>query len=99
MKKRTKKKLKISKFEKLLYTFAIVLVVSFPVVIVFSKATLSKVNYDVEEIKKEIEAQSKTNEGLNMQIGELASLDKVQEVAKNQGLSYNSSNIKSIEDN
>lgn len=99
MKKRTKKKLKISKFEKLLYTFAIVLAVSFPVVIVFSKATLSKINYDVEEIKKEIEAQSKTNEGLNMQIGELASLDKVQEVAKNQGLSYNSSNIKSIEDN
>lgn len=99
MKKRTKKKLKMSKFEKLLYTFAIVLAVSFPVVIVFSKATLSKINYDVEEIKKEIEAQSKTNEGLNMQIGELASLDKVQEVAKNQGLSYNSSNIKSIEDN
>ena len=79
--------------------FLIVLAVSFPVVIVFSKATLSKINYDVEEIKKEIEAQSKTNEGLNMQIGELASLDKVQEVAKNQGLSYNSSNIKSIEDN
>ncbi|MGN0973467.1 MAG: cell division protein FtsL [Bacilli bacterium] len=99
MKKRTKKKLKMSKFEKLLYTFAIVLAVSFPVVIVFSKATLSKINYDVEEIKKEIETQSKTNEGLNMQIGELASLDKVQEVAKNQGLSYNSSNIKSIEDN
>lgn len=99
MKKKTKKKLKMSKFEKLLYTFAIVLAVSFPVIIVFSKATLSKINYDVEEIKGHIETQSKKNEGLNMQIDELASLDKVQEVAKNQGLSYNSSNIKSIEDN
>lgn len=99
MKKRTKKRLKMSKFEKLLYTFAIVLVVSFPIVIVFSKATLSKINYDVEKIKGSIETQSKTNQGLTMQIDELASLDKVQEVAKSQGLSYNSSNIKSIEEN
>ena len=96
MKKRTKKKLKMSKFERLLYTFAIVLAISFPVVIVFSKATLSKINYDVEEIRNDIKTQSKTNEGLTMQIDELASLDKVQEVAKSQGLSYNSSNIKSI---
>ena len=99
MRKKTKKRLKMSKFEKLLYTFAIVLAVSFPIVIVFSKATLSKINYDVEKIKGNIEVQSKTNQGLTMQIDELASLDKVQEVAKSQGLSYNSSNIKSIEEN
>ena len=99
MRKKTRRRLKISKFEKLLYTFALVLLVSFPIVIVFSKATLSKINYDVEEIKGNIEVQSKTNQGLTMQIDELASLDKVQEVAKSQGLSYNSSNIKSIEDN
>lgn len=99
MKKKTKKKLKMSKFERLLYTFAIILVVSFPILIVFSKATLSKINYDVEEIRDDIEMQSKKNQGLHMQIDELASLDKVQEVAKNQGLSYNSSNIKSIENN
>ena len=97
MKKRTKKRLKMSKFEKLLYTFAIVLAVSFPIVIVFSKATLSKINYDVEKMKGNIAVQEKKNEGLTMQIDELASLDKVQEVAKSLGLSYNSSNIKSID--
>ena len=97
MKKRTKKRLKMSKFEKLLYTFAIVLAVSFPVVIVFSKATLSKINYDVEKMKGNIAVQEKKNKGLTMQIDELASLDKVQEVAKSLGLSYNSSNIKSID--
>ena len=31
-----------------------------------------------------------------MTINELASLDKIQEVAKEAGLSYNNSNIKSI---
>ena len=97
MKKRTKKRLKMSKFEKLLYTFAIVLAVSFPIVIVFSKATLSKINYDVEKMKGNIAVQEKKNKGLTMQIDELASLDKVQEVAKSLGLSYNSSNIKSID--
>ena len=97
MKKRTRKRLKMSKFEKLLYTFAVVLAVSFPMVIVFSKATLSKINYDVEKMKGNIAVQEKKNQGLTMQIDELASLDKVQEVAKSLGLSYNSSNIKSID--
>ena len=97
MKKRTRRKLKMSKFEKLLYTFTIILAISFPIVIVFSKATLSKINYDVEEMKGTIAVQEKKNQGLSMQIDELASLDKVQEVAKSLGLSYNSSNIKSID--
>ena len=33
-----------------------------------------------------------------MKINELASLDKIQEVAKNEGLSYNNDNIKNVED-
>ena len=31
-----------------------------------------------------------------MKISELASLDKIQEVAESEGLSYNNSNIKSV---
>ncbi len=95
-----KKRLKMSKFERLLYTLAIVLAVSSPVFIVGSKATLSKVNFEVEQQKKQIAAQQKKNESISMKINELASLDKIQEVAKNQGLSYNNDNIKTIkEDN
>ena len=33
-----------------------------------------------------------------MKINELASLDRIQEVADNQGLSYNNDNIKTIEE-
>ena len=96
MAKRVKKQIKISKFEKLLYTLAIFLLVISPVSIVFSKATLAQVNFEVEKQKKEIEAQKKTNESLAMSIDELASLTKIQEVAEQQGLSYNNNNIKTV---
>ncbi len=94
--KRIKKRLKISKFEKMLYSIAIFLLVISPISVVFSKATLAKVNFEVEKQKKEIAAQKKTNESLSMTIDELASLTKIQEVAEQQGLSYNNNNIKSV---
>lgn len=99
MKKKVRKKLKMSKFEKFLYTAAVFLLLASPISIVFSKATLAKVNFEVEQQKRLIEKQKKTNEGLSMTIDELASLTKIQEVAKEQGLSYNNNNIKTIEDN
>ena len=98
--KKVKKRVKISKFERLIYSLAVFLLVIAPVSIVFSKATLAKINFEVEKQKKEIELQKKTNESLTMTIDELASLTKIQEVAEQQGLSYNNSNIKSVsEDN
>ena len=98
--KKMKKRVKITKFERLIYTLAILLLVVSPVSIVFSKATLAKVNFEVEKSKREIENQKKTNESLAMTIDELASLTKIQEVAEEQGLSYNNNNIRSIsEDN
>lgn len=95
-KKKKKKQLKMSKFERFLYTFAVFLLLASPISIVFSKATLAKVNFEVEQEKKKIEVQQKTNEGLSMTIDELASLTKIQQVAEEQGLSYNNNNIKTI---
>ena len=97
---KVKKRVKMSKFEKLLYSLAIFLLVIAPVSIVFSKATLEKINFEVEKQKREIEQQKKTNESIAMTIDELASLTKIQAVAEEQGLRYNNDNIKSvIEDN
>ena len=95
-KKKVKKQLKMTKFERFLYTFAIFLLLVSPISIVFSKATLAKINFEVEQEKQKIEEQEKTNEGLSMTIDELASLTKVQEVAQQQGLSYNNNNIKTV---
>lgn len=95
-KSKVKKRIKMTPFEKVLYCVAILTLVLSPVSLVFSKATLSEINFEVEKQKKEIEKQKKTNESLNMAINELASLSKIQEVAEEQGLSYNNNNIKTI---
>ena len=72
-KKRMKKIVRMGKFERLLYTFTIVLLVITPFAVVFSQATLSKVNFDVEKVKKQISTQEKKNESLAMKVNELAS--------------------------
>ena len=95
-KKNRKKKLKVTKFEKVLYVFAITLLLLAPVSIVFAKSSLSEINFKVEKMKKMIENQEKTNEGLEMKINELASLDNIKNVIKAEGLSYNNDNIKNI---
>ena len=64
-----------------------------------SKATLSQINFEVERQKKEIDKQQKNNDSLAMTIDELASLTKIQEVAQEEGLSYNNANIKVVQDN
>ena len=95
--KKVKKRLKMSKFERLLYVFVFVLLLSTPFMLVFSQATLSKVNYEVEQTKQIINNQKKKNESLTMKVDELASLEKIQEVAKEQGLSYNNDNIRTVQ--
>ena len=94
--RKVKKRLKMSKFERLLYTLALFLLVISPISIVASKATLAKINFEVEKQKKLIAEQEKVNESIAMTIDELASLTKIQEVAAEQGLSYNNNNIKTV---
>ena len=97
MKKSKKRKIKITKFEKVLYTFAILLLLAAPISIVFTKSALSEINFKVEKMKKEIASREKTNEGLEMKINELVSLDNIKDVIKAEGLSYNNDNIKNID--
>ena len=91
-----KKKVKISRFEKFFYLLTILLFISSPLIIVFEKSTLSKVNYEVEKLKKKVSIQEKENESLQMKINELASLENIQKVIKDKGLEYNNDNIKNI---
>lgn len=98
MKKKTTRKIKrIGRLERAFYTLVFVMLISFPFAVVFLQATLSNVNVQVEQVKKEIKTQEKKNQSLSMKINELASLDKIIEVAHEQGLSYNNNNIKSVD--
>ena len=64
---------------------------------VVTKSKLSQTNIEVERLKKDISKQENVNESLNMKINELASLDKIREVAESNGLSYKNNNIKVVE--
>ncbi len=100
MKKNNKgQRFKIVKGEKILYFLLFLLVIAVPVSNVFTKALLSESNIEVEQLKNKIDTQENLNESLSMQINELASLDKIQEVAKDSGLTYNYDNIKVINTN
>ncbi len=98
-KKSISKDYKILKGEKFLYVLLFLLVVAIPISNVFTKALLSESNIEVEQLKNKISTQENLNESLSMQINELASLDKIQEVAKESGLTYNYDNIKIINNN
>ena len=91
-------KIKILRGEKFIYIILVLLLISTPIISVFTKATLSESNIETERLRKKITVQTNTNESLTMQINELASLDKIQEVANELGLTYNEGNVKVIKD-
>ncbi len=80
-----------------MFVVTFILIVLSPVMSVFAKSELSKVNYEVEETKEKISYQSKTNESLEMKINELVSLENLQKLAKEMGLSYTSGSVKVVE--
>ncbi len=84
---------KLKAIDKMMIFMIVMLGVFVPVSIVFSQATLSKSNFELETMKNKVNKQSNTNQSLSMQVDELASLSNIQDIAKEYGLSYNNDNI------
>ena len=91
--KKTRKKVKLHGIDRLLITILVLLVVSSPIVVVYSKSVLSESNIELERMKKKIDKQESINESINMKINELASLSNIQDVAKEFGLKYQNEKI------
>lgn len=92
-----KRRIRFSRLEKSLMRLCVLLLLLIPASSIFGKAMLSKSNLEVERLKKEIKVQVKKNQSLTMKVNELQSFDNIQTVARNQGLAYNSANIKVID--
>ena len=90
------KKLKLLKGEKAMYVLLLFLLLAIPMFNVYTSSLLSETNNEVEKLNKNIEKQELVNQGLSMQIDELASLENIQSIAEENGVSYNNSNIKSV---
>ena len=95
--KKNKKKKGFTKLEKFLYKSSIFIAVVLLIGIVFTSATVSKMNIELQDMNKKVEKAEDTNESLAMKINEMASLENIQSVSKNLGLAYNNENIKTIE--
>ena len=70
---------------------AIILLV---VAIVFSETTLAQINIEVQQLESQVVEQQKVNDSLEMKIDEITSLDNINQISEEYGLSYNSDNVK-----
>lgn len=95
--KKNKRKRFLSSVERGMYKFLIVITVMLVVLIVFSETTLAQKNIDVQKLDKEVKEQQKVNDSLKMKIDEMTSLDNINKISSEYGLSYNSDNIRTIE--
>lgn len=98
MKHEGKKQVFLSRFERLMYKICILIVVAFIVLIVCSETTMAQVNLEVQKLEREVLNQKKVNESLKMKIDEMTSLDNIKVISQEYGLSYNSDNIKTIDE-
>jgi len=92
-KKRKKGSVKLEKF---IYKSFVLTTIVLVVGIIYSRAMLGKINLEVQELSDIIKEESEDNQSLAMKINEMVSLDKIQEVSKSLGLTYNNENIKSV---
>ena len=92
-----KNKIKIPFIEVFLWGIVVLLLLAIPITSVYVKAVLSETNIALQSAKDDLEKQANTNEGLKMEINELASLDKIQLVANENGLSYNNNKVIVVE--
>ena len=92
-----KKKKGFTKFERFICKSGIFMVIVLLIGIVFTSATVSKMNIELQQMNKKVENQENTNESLVMKINEMASLENIQVISKSLGLSYNNENILTVE--
>ena len=94
--KKNRMRKKTNKLEKMIYKSFVVTTVILVVGIIYSRAMLGKINLEVQELSGIIKNEREDNQSLAMKINEMVSLDKIQEVSDELGLTYNNKNIKSV---
>lgn len=94
--KKKKKVNKELKREKAIYKGFAMLTVVLVIGIIYSRASLSKINLEVQELNDKINLESDGNQSLAMKINEMVSLEKIQQVSNELGLKYDNDKIKSV---
>ena len=92
-KKRVNKNLRREKF---VYRSFAILTVFLIVGIIYSRAMLSKINLEVQDLNDKISMETDDNQSLAMKINEMVSLEKIQQVSNELGLKYDNDNIRTV---
>lgn len=82
--------------EKFVYRSFAILTVFLIVGIIYSRAMLSKINLEVQDLNDKISMETDDNQSLAMKINEMVSLEKIQQVSSELGLKYDNDNIRSV---
>lgn len=93
MKKSTKRIVRLTRGEKLLYSMGVLCFLLIIVTKVFCSASINNIRMDIEKTSYKIDNQEKKNQSLLMQVNELTSYENLSEVLKDMGLAYNNENI------
>ena len=93
MKKNSRKIVRLTKGERMLYTMGFLCLIFTVVIRVFSSASISNLKMDIEKVSYKIESQEKKNQSLVMQVNELTSYENLNNIVKDMGLAYNNENI------
>ena len=93
MRKVKRRRVRITKGEKMLYFLGATSLALTLIVQIFCGANAGSLNLQVEKLKSDINDQTKKNESLTMKVNELTSFDKVKDIVNDMGLAYNNDNI------
>ena len=66
--KKTRKRVKLCGIDRLMIIVITLLIIATPVLVVYSKSTLSESNIELERIKRKVEKQESINESVAMKI-------------------------------
>lgn len=91
--RKTKKIVRLTKGERLLYTLGLLCFVLSIIVRVFASASIGNIKMDIEKVSYRIDNQTKKNQSLMMQVNELTSYENLNSILKDMGLAYNNKNI------
>jgi cell division protein FtsL len=94
----TKRKLIITRGEKILYLSAVMAFVLTMLLQVFLSSKIEELSMNVEQLKSSVNSQEKKNESLTMKVNELTYFDNIKGIVDEMGLSYNQENIIIIEE-
>lgn len=84
------------KIEKFIYKMFVLTTIILVIGIIYSRAALSKINLEVQELNNTIKQETEDNQSLVMRINEMVSLENIQEISNSLGLAYNNDNIVSV---